>query len=149
MRYLVPALIAAAPLLAQAPIPATPAGQRLQAYLEIINSGEAARIAQFASENCSAKELRETPAEQHGTMVARIRANRGKLILSAVDTPAANAIKAILVNADRSQGLSLSFKVTAHPPHLMEDLIFKELVQPMNEIHASRAFSPHSCGEGN
>ncbi len=144
------ALLALLPttLLSAAPVdlPATPAGQRLAAYLEAFNADDPAKLERYLGSAFSPASLAERPLEPRLAFHRQVRDEQGKLeVLGILESSPEELLLRVQGGASR-QLLQLGVAVDLAPPHYVRGFRI-ELGEPEREEPAPSPTTPLTLGE--
>ena len=130
------AILAPAEARAQPTLPATPAGHRAAAFLQIVRSGSANAVRVFVTRETGGK-FREVPMEDQLRTFAMMRSTLAGYQLTSV-TEQPNAVALTLNGPDGP--LWLTFQVEPVPPHRITDIGFGRGTAPRDALpHALTA----------
>ena len=130
---------------AQSVLPATPAGERVQKFLDAYNSGMAPRLEGFFNGAISPAAAHQLSPADRAARWTQIYEEAGKVVLKKVESPAPDSI-AIFVQGERGRLIRLGFRFTPGPEFflmgiMIEDASPDDLAGPPAQMTQSEALA--------
>lgn len=107
-------------------LPETPAGKRVQAYLQAFNTGTAEAYRSFFTSHVSPEALQRVPLDQRIERTRQLRSQTGTLEIRRVAEQRADFIS-LITRAENGDLLQLNFEFEPQPPHYFARLFIEQL----------------------